>query len=162
MLSIIPALVLVTITLTLILLAEGDRRDLSMTGPVARDMAQVHEWRAEQAESLGMVSGEITGYPGYPFDPFFDYRSYVFTNDGLNVTITWPEDFDAIFDPDQAAEMNVLKRLEGTPDRRVYAGLYREEGSIGFVSNIEVPDIGVTIPENVPVILNVTAIGGAP
>ena len=157
MIFLVPVMFIITLTMTIIGMAEQNRQDLQMSNTIAGDFAMVHEWRVNHVEMNAITDGEITITPGYPFVPFYDYYTEVHETNEFIAVVSWPEGSVGSIVLDERGERDLLASLEGRVNRGFFIGNFTSygPGAGGRVVSFDLIGLDVEPEDGDPVLLKI-------
>lgn len=150
MLSFIPLMLLITLTLTFLYADQAYRLENNQNFAVASDFVRVHEWRIEEADRMNIIDGQVISTPGYPFVAFSRYYTEIHDAGAFRFVMTWPVNDDGMSENLSAGLADSLRKASG---RTSYTGTFQPRengngGSIGpyrIIGTDRLPDPGTTV-----------------
>lgn len=157
MMSLIPAMLVVTFTITIAFASFGERAVDDRGTVMGSNLTLHHKQSVAQAMEDGRTSGYITSALGGPFRQMGDWTTQVVSSGHRTVVVTY------LPDGIQGAEQSALKAFsEVTPLslRKLpesYAGNYKYSGTGtgGTIGRGDFSDMVLPIPANGPAIITV-------
>jgi hypothetical protein len=167
MLSYVPVMVIITMTLSMVFLSTKDLEDTSKLAAVSNDFRHVHSFRVSYAHQNNIVDGPISVNVGYPFNSFYTYYTEAVEVGESNLIVSWPvsSDTDLISDEEEGRVfLSILETNQGAglysiQGPKFYAGNYvpnENPATGGRIGPIAISGMDVTPPEDVPILVKVS------
>ncbi len=157
MLVLVPVMFITTLALTLFYVMSMSYAELNTSPAISNDFMMVHEWRIAEVVENDITDGAVSAYPGYPFEPFFNYYTEVHETDAFLMIVTWPDGSNGSIDLPDISSQSILSELENRFGGGMYGGNYRPNSTTsgGRIASFDLVGMDRSPDAGSPVLLKV-------